>query len=131
MDGGQQGSSVDSREGERYLPEFTVLRVCPPSILQTMKVICRDRQKTVTPEGRALNSVAADINSNLYRSVRLSSTCALLVLRGFEAARRISGLVVCRAASKPRSTSKAQVELKRTDRYRLLGRAAAQSDCRA
>ncbi|KAJ6187418.1 hypothetical protein N7519_002326 [Penicillium mononematosum] len=32
---------------------------------QTMKVICRDRQKTVTPEGRALNSVAADINKLL------------------------------------------------------------------
>lgn len=30
-----------------------------------MKVICRDRQKTVTPEGRALNSVAADINKLL------------------------------------------------------------------
>ena len=27
-----------------------------------MKVICRDRQKTSAPEGRALNSVAADIN---------------------------------------------------------------------
>ena len=30
-----------------------------------MKVICRDRQKTITPEGRALNSVAADINKLL------------------------------------------------------------------
>lgn len=30
--------------------------------LQTMKVICRDRLKTNTPEGRALSSVAADIN---------------------------------------------------------------------
>ena len=30
-----------------------------------MKVICRDRQKTVTPEGRALSSVAADINKLL------------------------------------------------------------------
>jgi Conserved mid region of cactin. len=30
-----------------------------------MKVICRDRQKTVTPEGRVLNSVAADINKLL------------------------------------------------------------------
>ncbi|CAI7675286.1 unnamed protein product [Penicillium pancosmium] len=29
---------------------------------QTMKVICRDRQKTSAPEGRALSSVAADIN---------------------------------------------------------------------
>lgn len=27
-----------------------------------MKVICRDRQKTSAPEGRALSSVAADIN---------------------------------------------------------------------
>jgi hypothetical protein len=27
-----------------------------------MKVICRDRQKTTAPEGRALSSVAADIN---------------------------------------------------------------------
>ncbi|CDM33601.1 hypothetical protein DTO013E5_1387 [Penicillium roqueforti] len=32
---------------------------------QTMKVICRDRQKTITPESRALNSVAADINKLL------------------------------------------------------------------
>ncbi|KAJ5997056.1 hypothetical protein N7499_006627 [Penicillium canescens] len=32
---------------------------------QTMKVICRDRQKTSTPEGRALSSVAADINKLL------------------------------------------------------------------
>lgn len=31
-------------------------------LLQTMKVICRDRQKTSAPEGRALSSVAADIN---------------------------------------------------------------------
>lgn len=30
-----------------------------------MKVICRDRQKTATPEGRALSSVAADINKLL------------------------------------------------------------------
>ena len=30
-----------------------------------MKVICRDRQKTITPESRALNSVAADINKLL------------------------------------------------------------------
>lgn len=30
-----------------------------------MKVICRDRQKTSTPEGRALSSVAADINKLL------------------------------------------------------------------
>lgn len=30
-----------------------------------MKVICRDRQKTAAPEGRALNSVAADINKLL------------------------------------------------------------------
>ncbi|KAJ5590510.1 hypothetical protein N7450_004482 [Penicillium hetheringtonii] len=29
---------------------------------QTMKVICRDRQKTSAPKGRALSSVAADIN---------------------------------------------------------------------
>ncbi|GLA68040.1 hypothetical protein AtubIFM55763_000302 [Aspergillus tubingensis] len=29
---------------------------------KTMKVICRDRQKTTAPEGRALSSVAADIN---------------------------------------------------------------------
>ncbi|KAJ5386756.1 hypothetical protein N7509_009297 [Penicillium cosmopolitanum] len=29
---------------------------------QTMKIICRDRQKTSAPEGRALSSVAADIN---------------------------------------------------------------------
>lgn len=27
-----------------------------------MKIICRDRQKTTAPQGRALNSVAADIN---------------------------------------------------------------------
>lgn len=27
-----------------------------------MKIICRDRQKTIAPQGRALNSVAADIN---------------------------------------------------------------------
>ena len=27
-----------------------------------MKIICRDRQKTAAPEGRALSSVAADIN---------------------------------------------------------------------
>jgi hypothetical protein len=31
-------------------------------LLQTMKIICRDRQKTSAPEGRALSSVAADIN---------------------------------------------------------------------
>lgn len=30
-----------------------------------MKVICKDRQKTIAPEGRALNSVAADINKLL------------------------------------------------------------------
>lgn len=30
--------------------------------IQTMKIICRDRQKTSAPEGRALSSVAADIN---------------------------------------------------------------------
>lgn len=36
-----------------------------PSLLQTMKVICRDRQNTTTPEGRALNSVASDINKLL------------------------------------------------------------------
>lgn len=30
-----------------------------------MKVICRDRQKTATPEGRMLSSVAADINKLL------------------------------------------------------------------
>ncbi|ODM18917.1 hypothetical protein SI65_05534 [Aspergillus cristatus] len=29
---------------------------------KTMKIICRDRQKTTAPQGRALNSVAADIN---------------------------------------------------------------------
>ncbi|KAI9041216.1 splicing factor cactin [Aspergillus affinis] len=29
---------------------------------KTMKIICRDRQKTSAPEGRALSSVAADIN---------------------------------------------------------------------
>ena len=27
-----------------------------------MKIICRDRQKTTAPQGRAINSVAADIN---------------------------------------------------------------------
>ena len=27
-----------------------------------MRIICRDRQKIIAPEGRALNSVAADIN---------------------------------------------------------------------
>lgn len=27
-----------------------------------MKIICRDRQKTIAPEGRALSSVAGDIN---------------------------------------------------------------------
>ncbi|OJJ03574.1 hypothetical protein ASPVEDRAFT_85018 [Aspergillus versicolor CBS 583.65] len=32
---------------------------------KTMKVICKDRQKTIAPEGRALNSVAADINKLL------------------------------------------------------------------
>ncbi|KAL4921057.1 mid region of cactin-domain-containing protein [Aspergillus aurantiobrunneus] len=32
---------------------------------KTMKVICKDRQKTAAPEGRALNSVAADINKLL------------------------------------------------------------------
>lgn len=30
-----------------------------------MKIVCRDRQKTSAPEGRALNSVAADINKLL------------------------------------------------------------------
>lgn len=30
-----------------------------------MKVICKDRQKTTAPQGRALNSVAADINKLL------------------------------------------------------------------
>jgi hypothetical protein len=30
-----------------------------------MKVICKDRQKVTAPEGRALNSVAADINKLL------------------------------------------------------------------
>lgn len=29
---------------------------------KTMRIICRDRQKITAPEGRALNSVAADIN---------------------------------------------------------------------
>ncbi|OJJ51305.1 hypothetical protein ASPZODRAFT_107776 [Penicilliopsis zonata CBS 506.65] len=29
---------------------------------KTMRIICRDRQKTAAPEGRVLNSVAADIN---------------------------------------------------------------------
>ncbi|KAJ5095785.1 hypothetical protein NUU61_005141 [Penicillium alfredii] len=29
---------------------------------QTMRIICRDRQKTTAPEGRVLSSVAADIN---------------------------------------------------------------------
>ncbi|KAJ5698876.1 hypothetical protein N7462_000881 [Penicillium macrosclerotiorum] len=29
---------------------------------KTMKIICRDRQKTSAPEGRAISSVAADIN---------------------------------------------------------------------
>ncbi|KKK20333.1 hypothetical protein AOCH_007244 [Aspergillus ochraceoroseus] len=33
--------------------------------MQTMKVICKDRQKISAPEGRALNSVAADINKLL------------------------------------------------------------------
>ncbi|GES66126.1 putative cactin [Aspergillus terreus] len=32
---------------------------------KTMKVICRDRQKITAPEGRALSSVAADINKLL------------------------------------------------------------------
>ncbi|KAL4780754.1 mid region of cactin-domain-containing protein [Aspergillus varians] len=32
---------------------------------KTMRIICRDRQKTMAPEGRALNSVAADINKLL------------------------------------------------------------------
>ncbi|KKK24311.1 hypothetical protein P175DRAFT_0506608 [Aspergillus ochraceoroseus IBT 24754] len=32
---------------------------------KTMKVICKDRQKISAPEGRALNSVAADINKLL------------------------------------------------------------------
>ncbi|KAL4890789.1 mid region of cactin-domain-containing protein [Aspergillus ambiguus] len=32
---------------------------------KTMKVICRDRQKTTAPEGRAISSVAADINKLL------------------------------------------------------------------
>ncbi|KAL4991091.1 mid region of cactin-domain-containing protein [Aspergillus falconensis] len=32
---------------------------------KTMRVICKDRQKTTAPEGRALNSVAADINKLL------------------------------------------------------------------
>ncbi|KAL2801364.1 mid region of cactin-domain-containing protein [Aspergillus keveii] len=32
---------------------------------KTMKVICKDRQKVTAPEGRALNSVAADINKLL------------------------------------------------------------------
>ncbi|KAL4955858.1 mid region of cactin-domain-containing protein [Aspergillus filifer] len=32
---------------------------------RTMKVICRDRLKTAAPEGRVLNSVAADINKLL------------------------------------------------------------------
>lgn len=35
------------------------------TLLQTMKIICRDRQKTSAPEGRALSSVAADINKLL------------------------------------------------------------------
>ncbi|KAL4808927.1 mid region of cactin-domain-containing protein [Aspergillus unguis] len=32
---------------------------------KTMKVICKDRLKTIAPQGRALNSVAADINKLL------------------------------------------------------------------
>lgn len=36
---------------------------------------------------------------------------------------------ILRAASKSRSTSETEVELERAYRYRLLGRAAAQSDC--
>ncbi|KAL2803188.1 mid region of cactin-domain-containing protein [Aspergillus granulosus] len=32
---------------------------------RTMKVICKDRQKIIAPEGRALNSVAADISKLL------------------------------------------------------------------
>lgn len=57
----------------RYLIDSSLLwrskllfnRTADHFLFQTMKIICRDRQKTTAPEGRALSSVAADINKLL------------------------------------------------------------------
>ncbi|KAJ5212292.1 uncharacterized protein N7498_003938 [Penicillium cinerascens] len=49
---------------ESEIETFVSLETNPQNrdFWQTMKIICRDRQKTSAPEGRALSSVAADIN---------------------------------------------------------------------
>ncbi|KAJ5551525.1 hypothetical protein N7461_006223 [Penicillium sp. DV-2018c] len=60
-------SQTQLRDLEKDIDTFVNLETHPKNreFWQTMKVICRDRQKTATPEGRALNSVAADINKLL------------------------------------------------------------------
>ncbi|KAL6236579.1 hypothetical protein BDW75DRAFT_206410 [Aspergillus navahoensis] len=52
---------------ERDIDTFLSLESNPQNsdYWKTMRVICKDRQKTTAPEGRALNSVAADINKLL------------------------------------------------------------------
>ncbi|KAJ5232227.1 hypothetical protein N7468_005183 [Penicillium chermesinum] len=51
-------------ELDKDIDTFVQLETNPQNkdFWQTMKVICRDRLKTNAPEGRALSSVAADIN---------------------------------------------------------------------
>ncbi|KAJ5131007.1 uncharacterized protein N7515_007046 [Penicillium bovifimosum] len=60
-------SQTQLRDLEKDIDTFVNLETHPKNreFWQTMKVICRDRQKTATPEGRALSSVAADINKLL------------------------------------------------------------------
>ncbi|KAJ9313637.1 hypothetical protein DTO271D3_6141 [Paecilomyces variotii] len=52
---------------EKDIDTFLNLETNPKNrdFWKTMKIVCRDRQKTSAPEGRALNSVAADINKLL------------------------------------------------------------------
>ncbi|KAE8362580.1 mid region of cactin-domain-containing protein [Aspergillus caelatus] len=49
---------------EKDIDTFLSLEANPQNrdFWKTMRIICRDRQKITAPEGRALNSVAADIN---------------------------------------------------------------------
>ncbi|CAG8099697.1 unnamed protein product [Penicillium olsonii] len=60
-------SQTQLQDLEKDIDTFVNLETNPQNrdFWQTMKVICRDRQKTATPEGRALSSVAADINKLL------------------------------------------------------------------
>ncbi|KAL1963693.1 hypothetical protein VTN77DRAFT_7897 [Rasamsonia byssochlamydoides] len=57
-------SQAQLAELEKDIDTFLTLETAPQNrdFWKTMKVVCRDKQKTSAPEGRVLSAVAADIN---------------------------------------------------------------------